>query len=174
MAARDPTVAEVDDPELEANLIRTLSIIGKLGRLRVLDVVLPTVSLGDVVTPAISVEQPAYTAATAFTEGIITAATAGQTHADTGQLAAGIYDLVISLSWSRSSTDNNWSLRHRNAADNLDLTLLQPAFAGDAGGSLQFKYAYVFALNERLRIQIATASAAGERTNAFILGVRRT
>ena len=48
---QDATVPQVNDAELETGLIRALSVVGQIGKLRVLDIVIPTISLGDVIQP---------------------------------------------------------------------------------------------------------------------------
>lgn len=57
MAESNPDFPQVNDPEIAANLIRRLAIVGPLGRLNVLDVVIPTVSLAELQDQAGVIDQ---------------------------------------------------------------------------------------------------------------------
>lgn len=95
MADRDPRLPQSDDETLLADLIRTLRIIGPLGRLNIADIVIPTVSLGDVRTTGL---QPVFTGQHIFSNGVKTAAPAFTRHADTRALPAGDYDVQLIIS----------------------------------------------------------------------------
>lgn len=171
MAEFNPRVGQVNDPDLEAALNRLLTIVGPLGRLNVLDTVIPIVSLGNVVDPTIQVEQPSFTVGQFFTAGIITAPAAGAVLADTGQLPAGVYDVVVTLANSEnSSVHNAFIVAHRNAADTADLSTWNFA---TIGGQLVSAYAKVLALNERIRVTAQIAGSASRKYTANIFAAVR-
>jgi len=173
MGVRDPTVPQSDDPDLAADLIRLLRIVGPLGRLSVADVVIPVVSMGDVATRTITVLQPAFRSTDLFSAGLLVAAAVDTVHADTGPLAEGTYDVVIHIS-PQATTNMFWRVVHRDAADAATLMEYRPAAPAGASGSMVQTFGYELALNERLRITNTTAFAAGEGSSAWIFLRRRT
>ncbi len=176
MAERDPGLPQVEDSELEAGLIRTLSIIGKLGRLNVLDVVLPVVSLGSVVTPRVDVSGPVWTSSDVFSEGRQQAVAALTVHADTLALEEGTYDCKVQLSARPNGQEYELRLRHRNAANTADLmaTTYQFQAIGDSALLFAFDFAYTLAEDERLQVVNVQAGGAGSIAVATIWAVRRT
>ena len=180
MAEFDPNVPIVDDPELEANLVRDLSIIGRIGRLRVLDLVMPTISLGSVVQSTVEVRQASFRSTDVHSNGMQAAPAAGAVLADTGQLAAGIYDCII-YAWSNqnSNTARRIDIEHRNAANAANLAVWAHAVS-QAGGSLEhtvwppYAFGYEVATNERLRAITPVAGSAGTNYLATIFARLRT
>lgn len=173
MAQLDAQTPQVNDPELEADLTRLLTIVGQLGRLNVADIVLPTVSLGSVVTQTVRVEQPAFRSSDVFTEQIQIAAPANTVHADTGQLAAGAYDIDLYISGNTNDA-LAWLIQHRDAANAANVVLWQAIAMVAETPVLRQTFAYEFALNERLRILNASVITAGISTLAWIFARRRT
>jgi len=174
MGAPNPNVPQVNDPELEAELIRQLSVIGNLGKLRVLDVVLPTISMGNVITPAIDVRQPAFRSTDIFSAGVQVAALQDFTHARTGDLPEGTYDVRIII-WVQDNVARHFIMSHLNAAN----TVVAQWFYGFAeargsAGTYHSEFGYELALNEELLIQNAEAISAGDLSYASIWTRRRT
>ena len=173
MAELDPNLALVNDPELEANLIRALSIVGRVGKLRVVDIVIPTISLGDVVQPTVEVRTPSFRSSDVFSNGALLAPAGGTILADTGALAAGIFDVEMYFTTNDDTQISNmFRTEHRNAANAANLALWDriAAFglAGVGSGHFVQKFAYEVALNERLRVSLTNAAGAGRSWLATI------
>jgi len=164
-----PDTPEVTDPILIADLIRLLSVKGALGRMPLADVVVPVVSLGDVVVPSINVRAPSFRAGDVFSAGHQTNAAANFVHADTTALPAGVYDVVIVIS---SSTGTGvWNVEHRDAANAANLALwpiMMPGGAATAAVCLNQPFSYELAVDERLRILSTIGFGVGERSAAYI------
>lgn len=111
MTDRNPDVPQSDDATLVSDLIRLLRIVGPLGRLRVADIVVPVVNMGDVVTRSITAMQPVFREGDVFTAGVQTAAPANTTHATTGALPAGTYDVQFYVS-PHTSEAHIWEIRY--------------------------------------------------------------
>ena len=178
MGARDPTVPQSDDADLAADLIRLLKIIGPLGRLSVSDLVVPVVNMGDVVTRTITVLQPAFRASDVFSNALITAPAAGAILADTGQLAAGVYDVrLLMVTNSANLFNGGFVFQHRNAANAANIAVwhhLERTGGQDQAFQYDYTFAYEIALNERLRIAVNAAGAAARVWTATIFARRRT
>lgn len=179
MGELDPSIPQVNDPELEAALIRGLSIVGRIGKLRVLDVVLPTISLGDVVQATVEVRNPSFTSSNVFSNGALLAPAGGTILADTGQLAAGIFDVEMYFTTNDDTQISNmFRVEHRNAANAANLAIWDriAAFglAGVGSNPYFHSFAYEVALNERLRISLTNAAGAGRSWLATIFARLRT
>lgn len=172
MAAVDPDQAQVNDPELEADLSRLLSIVGRLGKLNVLDFVLPTVSLGNVVTQAVDVLQGAFRSTDVFSAGSQVNAPVGTVHADTGPVAAGIYDIQASASGSATQTQQ-WNFEHRNATNTATLAVWSIIVLGTVSTWTPWTFGYELANNERLRITNANLVPVNVSSIAFLMARRR-
>lgn len=164
MADPAPGDPVVNDPILEADLMRTLQIKGRLGALRVLDMVIPTISLGqvravDITTLApldVIAVQPTFRSVDVFSAGVLVDPPAQTLLADTGPLPPGDYNLRLSLS-SNSLNDltNTFEIQHRNAANTANLAvwhILENRGNAPNLTNLIREFGYVFGLNERLRI----------------------
>jgi hypothetical protein len=103
--------------------------------------------------------------------GQATAPTAAQVVADTGALAAGVYDLEITLGFSGVlAAGKHLSVEHRNAANAANIAQLGLAPAG-TGGSV-YLTRVVVALNERVRVVVgAVAGAVSEVAHATIRAI---
>jgi len=159
------------DPELAASLVRLLNIRGPLGNLKVLDTIVPVVSLGDVVQSTVQVVAPAFRSSDVFSAGVQVAAAANTVHADTLSLAAGIYDVTLQLSCGENSLNTNFVLEHRNAANAANLMTIPIVMnsISNAASPSTWSFGYELALNERLRILNAVAMNANRRTAAWIM-----
>lgn len=166
----------VNDPILLVDFLQLLSVKGNVGKLRVADVVLPTVSLGQVSTPAIQVRQPAFRSTDVFSNGILSGPAANAVMADTGQLEAGVYDVQTIITPNTGTITQRFAVEHRDAANAANLAVWNWLHAGTpAGGAgVYWSLGYEFAANERLRIINLVASNAGETVAATIFARRRT
>jgi len=171
-----PGTPEVDDPLLISDLIRLLSIKGAIGRLPLADIVIPTVSLGDVVQPTVEVRSPAFRTTDIFSQGVQTAQAAGTLLADTGQLAAGTYDVLMQFSQVTGNTGQGHVIEWRNAANNANLATWEFTLRTQSLDAVQFgfSYAFEFGTNERLRVLQATLNAASSDSMAVIFARLRT
>jgi len=176
VGAVDPNVPQVNDPELEANILRELSIVGQLGKLRVLDVVLPTFSLGNVIQQTVEVLTPSFRSTDIFSGGQLVAPAAGAVLADTAALPAGTYDVKMGFSSDDGANQNEIQVQHRNAANTATLAVYSLVSATGRVGIAQtwWEYGYELAINERLRIVNVLVSAAGTAFSAIIFARLRT
>jgi len=176
MGELDPSIPQVNDPELEADLIRVLSVVGRVGKLRVADIVIPTVSLGNVVQQTVEVRQPAFTSSNIFSAGAQVAAAINTVHADTTALAAGTYDVKIIIRAGAALFAMVFQVQHRNAANTANLAQWDFVPEGDNGSILVANetFGYELGLNERIRILNLTAMTAGRASVATIFARRRT
>jgi len=171
LAEFNPNLPQVNDPELEAGLSRLLTIVGPLGRLNVGDTVMPVVNLADLSPTPVIALTPAFLVSEMFGGGVQTAPLSGATFADTGQLAAGTFDMIMMFGNTDNAVNASFAISHRNAADSAAL------FAWDLpmtnGGNMSVTYAAVFGQNERMRIQINANAGAGEQWAASVFAKRR-
>lgn len=174
MAERDPAVPQSDDQDLQADLVRLLQIVGPLGRFNVADIIVPVVSMGDVVTRTIESRTRAFRSSEVFTEGRQTAAPLFTLHADTGPaLTAGIYDLMVHIA-ACNTPNTPWDIEHRDAANAATVVSWNANTTNQGGVGLDQSFAYEFALNERLRIRNALAIGVGIFSAAVIFARLRT
>jgi len=165
MGVRDPTIPQIEDQELEQNLIRLLRIIGPLGRLSVADMVVPVVSMGNVVNPTVDILQPSFRSTDVF-GGSVLAPGINTVLADTGQLPAGVYDIFVAME-STTAGSSRFQLQHRDAANAVNL-MTADFVTGIQRGPWSFPLAYELVTDERLRILNIDASTAGQFWSAQI------
>lgn len=175
MPVRDPTKTQLDNPQLVADLINELQIIGTIGLLDFIPAVNPVFIVGSRGL-AINVELPVFQSAELF-DGSGANQVAGTILADTGQLAAGDYDIWANLGVAGVSTPGNTGqvvLQHRNAANAATLaTIVQVGLFTSAGvvfGSLPLT-GYQIAQDERIRASVVGATISGIAHCS--MGVRR-
>lgn len=177
MAERDPNLPQSADPELQADLVRLLQIQGPLGLLNVLDVVIPTVSMGQVVPLDVEVRTPVFRSTDIFSNGILLAPVANTVLADTGALADGNYDVQLAMqSNSALTNDESFRVEHRNAANAANLAVWDYLVLNGASAAYFYAgltFAYQLASNERLRIINPKATTAGRSQVATIFARRR-
>lgn len=175
-----PGTPEVDDPILIADFIRALSIKGAIGRLRVLDVVMPTVPIGNVLAQNVTVlnpsSAPVFRSTDVFSAGTQVAPAANTVLADTTALPAGVYDVIITLGDTAVTVNSSFVIQHRNAANAANLMTIPIIGGSGAGpsGTTTVVFAYEIALNERLRVLNEIAGLAARRFAAFIFARLRT
>lgn len=170
MAERDPTLPQSADPELQADLVRLLQVQGPLGLLNVLDVVVPVVSMGQVVPLDVDVLQPSFRSTTVFANSV-GSPVAGTVIVDTGQLASGVYNVAAVLTSAVTSADANMELQHRNAANAANLAVL--LFMGSDGTKLFRQLTlppmgYEIGPDERLRIVNTVALVGLASASLFV------
>lgn len=174
MAELNPNVPQVNDPELEVEVIRLLQIVGPLGKLNVIDAVLPTINLGNAVPTEVEVRQPSFRSTDVFSTGLQTNQAANTILADTGPLAAGVFDVMIHGSTNTTTDPASIIAEHRNAANAANLATWDYYCMTGGGNAVvwgPFHFAYEFALNERLRLLQSLAGGAG-RTFAAVIFAR--
>lgn len=163
----------VNDPVLEAEVVRGLSIIGRIGRFLVSDVVVPTYSLGSAAGTSLTVNPPAFRATDVFSNGFLVGGAAGTVHADTGPLAAGSYDAAIMASGvDNEAFGTGLEVQLRNAANTANLASWDHVMYGNAQQATVIPW-YTFGLevltdNERLRIVSRTLVGLAEGWAATI------
>ena len=178
MAPRDPTLPQLDFPQLTADIIRQLRLTGQVGLLNFLDSIRPVYivaqregALSITVTPPI------------FTSADITDATANNPAVnaitgDTGPLPAGNYDVFASITQSGTLILNGTvQLQHRDAANAVTLAVLINIAIDGAGFGHQDDLApivYTLALNERLRVQNLGGAIVGVISTVIAAKIRPT
>ena len=163
MAQPNAALPQVVDPERLADLIRLLTVRGPLGVLNVADVVVPVVSLGDVVERTITVLQPAFRASDFFSVGTVTGGAAGTILADTGPLPAGTYDVIITVNPNQTAPGDLSTFDHRNAANTANQMTWTLLVGSELSLLRTVHLAIVMGLNERLRLVIAMNMIAPAR-----------
>lgn len=172
----DPSKPQINDPELEAELIRVLSIVGPMGKLDVIPAVLPTISMGNIVQQTVEVRSPAFRTTDIFSTGLQTGQAGGTLLADTGPLADGIFDVRLASTSQTSIGLQNHRIEMRNAANTASLafwTHLMGVFTSGARPLFNYTLALEFAINERLRIVQVVTNPAGQAAEATIFARRR-
>lgn len=176
MAEPDPTIPQVIDPERTVDLTRLLQIRGPLGVLNVLDTIVPVVNMGDVVTRSIKIRQPSFRTTDIFGGRFFSGSPADTILADTGALAEGDYDLIISMTSRSSIALQHFNVEFRNAADTANLAVWSQSMRMVSADtiSLTLALALVLAANERIRVLQRVANIAGESSTAVIFARQRT
>lgn len=172
MAEPDPTKPQVTDPVTVADLIRVLNIRGALGVLDVADVIIPTISVGQLSPLEVTLFTAVFRSTDIFSNGSILGPAGGTVLADTGPLPAGTYDVLL----FGSTTDINGSnvgiaFEHRNAANAANLAVFLQLLQSQtvlANVMPRISFAYELAANERMRMVNNSNSDAADRYVATI------
>jgi len=153
MPLRDPNKVQLDFPELNADLIAELSLVGTIGLLDFATEVRPVFIIG-ARNLTVEVENPEFQSAEVFS-GDAQSPAANTVIADTTALPAGVYNITAILDGAFSlATFGVFALQHRNAANNATLaTLLQLSRSGTnfANQVTLPLMRYRIGINERLR-----------------------
>lgn len=176
MAEIDPNTPQVVDPERTVDLTRLLQIRGPLGVLNVLDTIVPVVSMGDVAPRSVQVQQPNFRTTDIFSVGWQAAAAAGTVLADTGALAAGIYDVIFQATGHTNLNQQRTETQMRNAANTANLASWDHGIGQVTSGAdtyISYTLALELAINERLRVIQVLVAGAGEGMAAIIFARRR-
>lgn len=160
MAERDPTIPQSDDPDLQADLVRLLRIVGPLGRLNIADFVIPTVSVGNLADLAL---QPSFRPDDIFTAGLLSGAGAFTIHATTGTVPRGVYDLQLYIS-PHISEAHVWELILATFPGSTSWFYIVPA----DGTGLNQTFALELARDGNLQIKNTTAFGVGIQSTAAI------
>ena len=176
MAQRDGLRPQIDFPQLIADVIRDLNVRGPLGVLNLSDEVRPVFIIGarGLTVTANLVD---FDSSQVFS-GDASLPVASTVVADTGQLVAGTYDLLLQLS-SDIQVGSNDPIRvqHRNSGNTATLaTLLSLYCRGGAvsdGQSFVPLIGYRIALNERIRILSPSTNATSGGCSGQIWAARR-
>jgi len=172
MPPRDPSKIQLDFPQLTADLIRDMRLVGVLGLLDFNPTVQPVFIIGDR-DLSVDAVAPVFGSAQIF-NGHASAPVVATVIATTGQLPAGEYDVWAELSnVGVSPGTSHMELQHRNAADAATLAVLAdvPSSGVAVGVSSQVPMVgYTIAANERLRAVIVGANNTGAVT--AVIGVR--
>jgi hypothetical protein len=141
-----------------------------LSRLLVKEAIGEPFFLQNLIVPVALVDPPTLTATLAPSLQDIPATAGEQTPlanarlADTGQLAAGQYNVTI---WAHCDDNNYLRIRRRNGSDAADIWVYRMAFGGnifhiELGGRM------VFGVNERLVVENVNAATGGRVYTALI------
>ena len=164
MAPRDPSLVQLDFPELTADLIRDLRLTGVLGLLNLSDTVVPIISVGNVRPQIVRTDLAPFDSAEVFS-GNTTAPGANAVIADTGALPPGTYDVISGGSVSGATAGGAlYELQWRNAANNANLAVWFHSVRTLVSTSLLFTdgpMALNIGLNERLRWTNIVANTGG-------------
>lgn len=172
MAARDPSRAQVNDAQLEADLLRTLEIVGPLGRINVIDAVMPVILMGSVRPFEFLVAEPAFVPGNIVND-VTVAPAINIVLSDTGALAAGTFDIQAFFEYGAlAGTQRAANLELRNAANTATLAAWRMEFGLDQG-IRRFAFALVLAASERLRFITQSAFGAGESVATTIMARNR-
>lgn len=175
MPPRNPNKIQLDFPELTADLISQLKLVGTVGLLDFAATVSPVFIIGDrdLTVKALA---PVYQSSEVFHASSANPGVNGIL-ADTGQLAAGSYDIFAEIAWVGSTTVKTagFRLQHRNASDNGTLATLSESLppTADAHGQLVFPATgYKIGLNERLRYIAPFSEFIGQVASTIAAAVR--
>jgi len=178
MADRDAARVQLDFPQLTADLIRELRLTGTLGLLNLSDTVIPVISVGDVRPPTFSFAPITFESAGIFS-GSATAPAAGTVIADTGQLAAGTFDIQVHMAIFANVTTGGTPMvcEHRNAANSATLAVFlsfDPTTTRLSATEVLPPFGYVIAQNERIRIITGDKTLSGEASGSIFTALRPT
>lgn len=178
MAGRDPTRPQLDFPDLIADLITQLRLIGQVGLLNFSDQVIPTFLIG---SRGINFGGDLPTFASAAVFGASAALPAANTViSDTGALPAGTYDLMASVGYAGSIGVGTGTveLEHRNAANTVTLARMAVMVVHAVNHTQNIDVplmGYSIGLNERFRvISPGTAMGAGGISSTIYAQIRPT
>ena len=180
MPPRDANRLQLDFPDLAADIIRELRIQGTVGLPDFNDSVQPVYivsSRGGALD--VTAEPNIFASAEIFSDETVTPAVNGVL-ADTGQLAAGVFDVKVVMSWAAftgpGAVTGRFEFQHRNAANAANLSEVPIAWITDTGFRdtqfVSWTFATVVATNERFRIQNFTGIASA-RVGTTIMAARR-
>jgi len=177
MAERNQNIVQLDFPELTNDLIEQLQLKGVVGLLDFLDTVQPTYIVA--ARPGLSLatfEAPIFASAEVFS-GHAADPVANTVIADTGQLAAGTYNVQAQIGWTGlPALDGFFEIQHRNAANAATLSRMliipaDPTFNSNLNALLPL-IGYTIALNERIRAISPTSNTTGDLSATIYASVR--
>lgn len=177
MSPRDPRLTQSDAPQLVADLIRELQLIGApVGLLDFASSIQPVFILGSRGLTVVA-EAPVYNDGEVISFRTIGVA-ANEVLIDTGALAAGVFDIKSSVTFENGGAGLNSivQLEHRNAANTATLSTWRTAIGASSEGNLvgtgKFDFSFRVIENERFRI-VNSALDAGINMNVELMFHRR-
>lgn len=176
MAERDASKVQLDFPQLTADIIAALRLTGTLGLFDMSDVVIPTISVGNIRPITSTLIPPTFTSAGVFSNNT-SAPALNAILADTGPLPGGDYDVIVGWSQMNNANTSNVELQHRNAANVANLAAWPNVLQLNANPIANFMplvFGYTLALNERLRFQVLmVAFSVASSVSTYIMINRR-
>jgi len=175
MPPRDPSLNQSDFPQLVADLIEQLKITGGVGLLDFDPTIRPVFIVGSRGL-TIAAEQPSFQSAEVFSDSVVTP-DANEVIVDTGQLAAGIFDVILTFGWHDMTANGQQQLQHRNAANNANLATWEFVSKNVIGmfNVVPLRFAYQVAEDERLRfVNIVNQTDGSSELAATLMATRRT
>ena len=172
MAEFDGARPQINDPDLITEIVRLLTIRGRLGELNVSDEVGLNLLMGSVGFLKSLNFPPAFDFANFVSNGVQTAAAASTVHAVSGTLPAGIYDIFVTIS-HEVSLGKLFSIETVPTTQQIlifierDATLITTSFAIEIVGApqaIQVLNLDAFAATER---SVATIGAAPRPSPGF-------
>ena len=154
MPPRNPSVVQLDNPALVDQTIRDLQLMGSVGLLNFSPEVVPVYLIGDAGI-TVSTTPVTYASGEIFYERGANMVD-GEVICDTGNLAAGEYDLQAYLNGATQSTPGFLSrleLQHRNAADTGTLATWGLSFMDNCNNAMQVTCGLIVAENESFRAE---------------------
>ena len=181
MPPRNPDSVQLDFPQLTADIIAELRLLGGVGLLDFEPSIRPVYIVsarGGALN--VTAEPNIFTSSEIFSSVDAGALAANLILADTGALPAGTYDVKVIVSWvtnaAPAGATGTFDFQHRNAANAANLANVPLAWETELGDNIAhsdtFTYATVLALNERLRFQLLVAGYNG-RVGTTIMAARR-
>lgn len=171
MPPRDPAKIQLDFPQLTADLINQLNLIGTVGLLDFAPTVLPVFIVGDRDLQVEAVP-PLYLPAEIFS-GDATNPAASTIIVDTGQLLAGDFDVQLHANVGiTTGGPRGLLIEHRNAANDAALHRWFCFAANGSTAVVNVVCALRFAANERIRV-ITDAALTAAKVGATIMVARR-
>ncbi len=163
----------VNDPQIRVDLIRNLTILGELLQLEVLPAVLP-VAVVDQPDFQVRTQQPLYLRGE-ISNANASSPAAGTVILDTGQLAAGDYDVQGYWTDQGVTVDYAALFSHRDAADAADIDLWVLRRDSSIAGSFQkvMDFAIQLLFNERIRVSVTADPGVGATVQATLMVKRR-
>ena len=170
MPPRDPTRPQLDFPQLTADLIDKLRLVGTIGLLDFEPSVQPVFLVGER-DIAFNLQQQVLQTGE-FHSGIALNPIVNAVIVDTGQLVAGDFDIWLSMTTTAGNTPV-LQYQHRNAANTVTLADIPLAVGEDSGASFNLSFAVKVSTNERLRILNTQAILVAGHAVGSIMARRR-
>jgi len=175
MPPRDPTQIQLDFPELVADIIGQLSLLGQVGLLGFSPEVVPVyIAAARGGSLAVTAGNPIVTDA-----GLASSNDLGPglnaVLADTGQLVEGVHDFTVGIEFANDAVAGFVFLQHRDAANLVTLSQipLPRVNAQPHGTAMPISFAMRMQTNERVRWQIDAASTGTSRWGSYIMSTLR-
>ena len=167
MAQFDASRPQIVDPDLIVEIVRLLRLRGQLGELNVNDEVQLNLLLGSVCFVKSLSFPPAFDFANFVSNGVQTAALASTVHAASAILAAGIYDVFITIS-HEVSLGKLFSVQTAPTTQQVDIFIERDATLITANLAIE-----IVGTPQLIQVLNLDAFAAGERSTATLAAALR-